>query len=146
MSNDQEIDMNELGVLSAMTQGQETQEETILKDYEAHAGEPLPKGEKKAGLGDIVEALKTVFDPEIPINIYDLGLIYDVDQKDDGDVEIDMTLTAPGCPVAGILPQQAADVVALVEGVGRVTVKIVWEPAWSFDRLSEEARAMMELI
>lgn len=146
MSNDQEIDMNELGVLSAMTQGQETQEETILKDYEAHAGEPLPKGEKKAGPGDIVEALKTVFDPEIPINIYDLGLIYDVRQKDDGDVEIDMTLTAPGCPVAGILPQQAADVVALVEGVGRVTVKIVWEPAWSFDRLSEEARAMMELI
>ena len=142
------IDMNELGVLSAMTQGQtdENEEQTIPQDYEAHAGEHLPQGEKKAAPEDIVVALKTVFDPEIPINIYDLGLVYDVRQLGNGDVEIDMTLTAPGCPVAGILPQQAADVVALVEGVGQVTVKIVWEPAWSFDRMSEEARAMMELI
>ena len=148
MGTEQEIDANELGVLSAMTQGQELtpEEKEIYLDYEAHAGQPLPDGEKKASREDVIEALKTVFDPEIPINIYDLGLIYDVRQQDNGDIDIDMTLTAPGCPVAGILPQQAADVVALVEGVGQVTVKIVWEPAWSFDRMSEEARAMMELI
>lgn len=148
MSEEKEIDENELGVLSAMTQGQDLapEEQIIPQDYEAHAGQPLPQGEKKASQGDIVEALKTVFDPEIPINIYDLGLVYDVRQQDNGDVDIDMTLTAPGCPVAGILPQQAADVVALVEGVGQVTVKIVWEPAWGFDRMSEEARAMMEMI
>ena len=144
----EEIDMNELGVLSAMTQGQtdENTEPVIPQDYEAHAGNPLPKDEKKASQEDIIAALKTVFDPEIPINIYDLGLVYDIRQQQNGDIEIDMTLTAPGCPVAGILPQQAADVVALVEGVGQVTVKIVWEPAWGFDRMSEEARAMMELI
>ena len=148
MSEEKEIDENELRLLSAMTQGQETQPEepVIPQDYEAHAGQPLPEKEKKASQEDIVEALKTVFDPEIPINIYDLGLVYDVRQSDNGDVEIDMTLTAPGCPVAGVLPQQAADVVALVEGVGQVTVKIVWEPAWSFDRMTEEARAMMEMI
>ena len=144
----EEINENELGVLSAMTQGQEdlTEEPVIPQDYEAHAGSLLPEGEKKAAREDIIEALKNVFDPEIPINIYDLGLVYDIRQQDNGDVEIDMTLTAPGCPVAGVLPQQAADVVALVEGVGQVTVKIVWEPAWSFERMSEEARAMMEMI
>lgn len=148
MSDEKQIDENELGVLSAMTQGQEEtlEEQAIPTDYETYAGSPLPKGEKKASTGDIIEALKTVFDPEIPINIYDLGLVYDIRQQDNGDVDIDMTLTAPGCPVAGVLPQQAADVVALVEGVGKVTVKIVWEPAWSFERMSEEARAMMELI
>ena len=155
MSEEKEIDENELRLLSAMTQGQETQPEepVIPQDYEAHAGQPLPEKEKKASQEDIVEALKTVFDTVIilgsnngSINIYDLGLVYDVRQSDNGDVEIDMTLTAPGCPVAGVLPQQAADVVALVEGVGQVTVKIVWEPAWSFDRMTEEARAMMEMI
>ena len=148
MSEEKEIDANELGVLSAMTQGQESlpEEMTIPEDYEAHAGQPLPENEKLASTADVIEALKTVFDPEIPINIYDLGLVYDVRQQDNGDIDIDMTLTAPGCPVAGILPQQAADVVALVEGVGQVTVKIVWEPAWGFDRMSEEARAMMEML
>ena len=85
-------------------------------------------------------------DPEIMINIWDMGLVYDIRIADDGNVEIDMTLTAPGCPVAGILPQQAADAVALVEETGIVTVKIVWEPAWSMERLSEDARAMMELF
>ena len=148
MSEDSNIDMNELGVLSAMTQGQPSTEGEgkLPADYTATAGQPLPKGEKLAAKEDIIEALKTVCDPEISINIYDLGLVYDIRQSPNGDVDIDMTLTAPGCPVAGILPQQAADVVALVEGVGQVSVKIVWEPAWSIDRLSEEAKAMMELL
>ena len=80
------------------------------------------------------------------INVYDMGLIYDIRQKDNGDVEIDMTLTAPTCPVAGVLPQQVADATALVEGVGKVEVKVVWEPAWSLDKISDEARAMIDLL
>lgn len=117
-----------------------------LKDYIATAGKTLPEDEKPAAKEDIIEALKTVCDPEIMINIWDMGLVYDIRQAENGDVDIDMTLTAPGCPVAGILPQQAADAVALVEGTGFITVKIVWEPAWSIERLSEDARAMMELF
>ncbi len=147
MTDAKQIDENELGVLSAMTMGQEPEEKAeIPADYVVYAGESLPENEKIADKSDIVEALKTVCDPEISINIYDMGLIYDIRQDESGNVDIDMTLTAPGCPVAGILPQQAADVVALVEGVGKVSVKLVWEPAWSFERLSEEARAMMELL
>lgn len=147
MSDAKQIDENELGVLSAMTMGQEPEEKTeIPEDYVVYAGKALPENEKPAAKEDIIEALKTVCDPEISINIYDMGLIYDIRQDELGNVDIDMTLTAPGCPVAGVLPQQAADVVALVEGVGKVSVKLVWEPAWSFERLSEEARAMMELL
>lgn len=116
------------------------------QEYIAVAGSPKPADEKTASREDVIEALKTVCDPEIMINIWDMGLVYDIRIADDGNVEIDMTLTAPGCPVAGILPQQAADAVALVEGTGIVTVKIVWEPAWSMERLSEDARAMMELF
>ncbi len=132
---------NEAELLAAMTLSPEEK-----KDYIATAGSPLPEGEKKAAKEDIIEALKTVCDPEIMINIWDMGLVYDIRIDDEANVEIDMTLTAPGCPVAGILPQQAADAVSLVEGTGFVTVKIVWEPAWSMERLSEDARAMMELF
>ena len=116
------------------------------KEYMATAGKSKPSDEKTASREDVIEALKTVCDPEIMINIWDMGLVYDIRIADPGNIDIDMTLTAPGCPVAGILPQQAADAVALVEGTGIVTVKIVWEPAWSMERLSEDARAMMELF
>jgi len=148
MNEDKQIDINELGLLSAMTQGQQdgTYTMEIPLNYKAVAGEPLPNGENKASKEDITEAVKTVYDPEIPINVYDLGLIYDIKILDNGNVDIDMSLTAPGCPVAGILPQQVADVVSLVEGVGKVTVTIVWEPAWSIERMTEEGRAIMELI
>lgn len=133
------IDENELQLLGAMSVDE-------LPVYKAFAGKELPQDTAKAKMFDIVEALKTVFDPEIPINIYDLGLIYKINQKDNGDLHIDMTLTAPGCPVAGILPQQVADTAAGVDGVGKVEVEIVWEPAWSFDRLSEDARMILEMI
>ena len=123
-----------------------TEESDQIQDYIATAGTPKPAEEKTASREDVIEALKTVSDPEIMINIYDLGLVYNIDVKDNGDVFIEMTVTAPTCPVAGILPQQAADAVALVEGTGRVEVKIVWEPAWSFERMSDEARAMIELF
>lgn len=137
----QNNDSHEAELLQAMTL---TPEEK--KDYIATAGTAKPEAEKNASKEDVIEALKTVCDPEIMINIWDMGLVYDIRLAENGNVDIDMTLTAPGCPVAGILPQQAADAVALVEGTGLVTVKIVWEPAWSIERLSEDARAMMELF
>ena len=112
----------------------------------ATSGEALPEGALLAARDDIVDALKTVSDPEIPINIYDMGFVYDIRQLNNGNVEIDMTLTAPTCPVAGILPQQAADAVAALCGVGQVTVKVVWEPAWTPDKMSEDARAVLEMF
>ena len=117
-----------------------------MKDFVATAGQSKPADEKTASEADVVEALKTVCDPEIMINVYDMGLIYNIEIRDNGDVFIAMTLTAPGCPVAGILPQQVADAVALVEGTGKVEVRIVWEPAWTMERLSDDARAMIELF
>ena len=89
---------------------------------------------------EVVEALRNVYDPEIPVNIYDLGLIYDIDVDEYGVVDIEMTLTSPACPVAGSLPGEVEAKVRAVEGVSDVTVELVWEPAWSMDRMSEEAK------
>ncbi len=88
---------------------------------------------------DIVAALKTVYDPEIPVDIYELGLIYKVDINDDRLVHVDMTLTAPGCPVAGEMPIWVQNAVATVQGVMDVNVDLVFDPPWSPDRMSEEA-------
>lgn len=136
------LDNTEAQLLEAMTLYSE--EETPV--YKAFAGDILNDDMNKAKLFDIVESIKTVYDPEIPINVYDLGLIYKIDQLDNGNVHIDMSLTAPGCPVAGILPQQVADVVAGIDGVGKVEVEIVWEPAWTPERLTEEAKMILEML
>ena len=88
----------------------------------------------------IVEACKTVYDPEIPVNIYDLGLIYTVEISDKNDVKILMSLTAPGCPVAGEMPGWVSDAVKPVEGLNSVHVEIVWEPQWGMEMMSDEAR------
>lgn len=146
MTSDEDIDTNEAQLLGAMSVTDSSEVPALLQDYVAHAGKPLPAGEKTASREDVIEALKTVSDPEIMINIYDMGLVYKIDVKENGDVYIEMTVTAPTCPVAGILPQQAADAVALVEGTGNVDVKIVWEPAWSIERLSDEAKMMIEMF
>lgn len=116
------------------------------KDYVAKAGTYLDDGVVLASRDSIIDALKTVSDPEIMINIWDMGLVYKVEQSDTGNVYIEMTVTSPMCPVAGILPQQAADAVSQVNGVGEVEVKIVWEPAWSLENLSDEAKEMFELL
>lgn len=133
------IDETEAQLLDAMSIEE-------LPVYKAYAGQELAVGQTKAKMYDIVEAIKTVFDPEIPINVYDLGLIYKINQEDCGNLHIDMSLTAPGCPVAGILPQQVADVTAGIPGVGKVEVEVVWEPAWTLERLSDDARMMLEMI
>lgn len=135
------IDETEAQLLEAMSIDEE------LPVYKAYSGKKLDDTTSIAKMLDIVEAIKTVFDPEIPINVYDLGLIYKINQNEkNGDIHIDMSLTAPGCPVAGVLPQQVADAVALVQGVGEIEVEVVWEPAWTLERLSEEARMMLEMI
>ena len=94
---------------------------------------------------DIVAALKTVYDPEIPADIYELGLIYKVDIKDDRAIDVQMTLTTPNCPAAGDLPNFVENAVASVPGVGPVTVNVVWEPPWTPDRMSDEARLVLNM-
>ena len=122
------------------------------KASDATAGPHTPKiesaipGEELARLSDeIVAALKTVYDPEIPADIYELGLIYKVDLKEDRGVDVMMTLTTPNCPAAGELPQMVENAVASVPGVGVVNVNLVWEPAWSPDRMSDEARLVLNM-
>ncbi|MFV2052519.1 SUF system Fe-S cluster assembly protein [Aliiroseovarius sp. YM-037] len=88
----------------------------------------------------IVEACRSVYDPEIPVNIYDLGLVYTIDISDENDVDIIMTLTAPGCPVAGEMPGWIADAVEPLAGVKTVNVQLTWEPPWGMDMMSDEAR------
>ncbi|MGB5832975.1 MAG: SUF system Fe-S cluster assembly protein [Thiohalocapsa sp.] len=87
----------------------------------------------------IIAALRQVHDPEIPVNIYDLGLIYTIDISENGDVDIDMTLTAPACPVAGMMPVMVKDAVQTVDGVGAINVELVWDPPWTQENMSEEA-------
>jgi FeS assembly SUF system protein len=94
---------------------------------------------------EIVTALKTVFDPEIPADIYELGLIYKVDVDDDRMVHIDMTLTTPNCPAAAELPQQVESAVAGVSGVREAKVNIVWDPPWDPSRMSDEARTVLNM-
>lgn len=138
------MDENEAQLLQAMSVNDLPPEP--LPDYKAYAGKALEVGIAPAKMIDIIDALKTVSDPEIMINVYDMGLIYKINQIENGNLFIDMTLTAPACPVAGVLPQQVADAAAGVKGVGAVEVKVVWEPAWTLDRLSEDAKAMLEMF
>ena len=88
----------------------------------------------------VVEACRSVYDPEIPVNIYELGLIYTIDINDENAVSIKMSLTAPGCPVAGEMPGWVADAVEPLAGVKQVDVELVWEPPWGMDMMSDEAR------
>ena len=111
-------------------------------DGNLDAGEPLiaPSSEDHPLYEGVVAALRTVFDPEIPVNIYDLGLIYRIGIDDAAHVDIQMTLTAPGCPVAGEMPGWVADAVLAVPGVATTDVQLVWEPPWGMEKLTDEAK------
>lgn len=109
------------------------------------AGAGLPPEEIDRLTDDIVAALKTVYDPEIPADIYELGLIYRVDIADDRQVTIDMTLTAPGCPVAGEMPGWVENAVGAVPGVAGVTVNMTFDPPWDQSRMSDEARVALDM-
>ena len=105
----------------------------------------LPEGELARLTDEIIAALKTVYDPEIPSDIYELGLIYKIDIADDRAVAIEMTLTTPNCPSAQELPTMVENAVASVPGVGAVKVDIVWDPPWDPSRMSDEARAVLNM-
>jgi len=105
----------------------------------------LPQDELNRLTDDIIAGLKTVYDPEIPADIYELGLIYKVEIKDDRSVDVVMTLTTPNCPAAGELPTMVENAIASVPGVGVVSVNIVWEPQWTPDRMSDEARLVLNM-
>ncbi|BDV34526.1 SUF system Fe-S cluster assembly protein [Methylocystis iwaonis] len=124
-----------------------------LKTSETESVDPVAADERttKAVAGDsladeVVKALKTVYDPEIPADIYELGLVYRIDISDEGVVEIDMTLTAPGCPVAGEMPIWVKNAVNTVPGVSDVKVNLVFDPPWDQSRMSDEARVTLDMF
>ncbi len=94
----------------------------------------------------VVEVLKTCYDPEIPVDIHELGLIYKVEIKDGGEVEVDMTLTSPACPVAGTLPPEVENKIAALEGVSSAKVTVVWEPVWTPEKMTEAARLQLGMF
>ena len=106
----------------------------------------LEQGEIDRLTDDIIEALKSVYDPEIPVDIYELGLIYKVDLSDDRDVAIEMTLTAPGCPVAGEMPGWVEDAVRKVEGVKSAKAALVFDPPWDPSKMSDEAKLQLNMF
>ena len=115
----------------------------FLADEAADKGPPADVD----ALGErVVEALRTVYDPEIPVNIFELGLIYKVDIDDDRGVHIDMTLTSPACPVAGTLPDEVREKVAAVDGVTDASVEVVWDPPWHPGMMTEEAQLELGMI
>lgn len=121
--------------------GEPPKEGTTVK-----SGAPKDPSVPSATEDMIVEAIRTVYDPEIPVNIYDLGLIYGLNVETSGNVGVTMTLTAPACPVAGSLPKEVADVVARVEGVGEVAVTLTWDPPWTQANMSEVARVALDMF
>jgi FeS assembly SUF system protein len=118
----------------------------IMEEFQATQGEGLLPGVEIADEDMVIEAMRTVYDPEIPVNIYDLGLIYTIDITSVGDVNVEMSLTAPGCPVAGEMPGMVATAVNEVEGAGVITVRLVWEPQWTMDLMSEDAKLALGMI
>lgn len=114
----------------------------MTENTEALEGTPLivPSSTEHALYDAVVEACRSVYDPEIPVNIYDLGLIYTINISAENDVQVLMSLTAPGCPVAGEMPGWVADAVEPLAGVKQVNVELVWEPPWGMEMMSDEAR------
>ncbi|WP_367277676.1 SUF system Fe-S cluster assembly protein [Maricaulis sp.] len=106
----------------------------------------IPQDELARITDDVVAALKTVYDPEIPVDIYELGLIYKVDLEDDRTLKVEMSLTAPGCPVAGEMPGWVQEAVEKVDGVERALVELTFEPPWTPDRMSDEARLALNMF
>jgi FeS assembly SUF system protein len=109
---------------------------------------PIPDLQPTTDLrGKVIEVLQTCYDPEIPVNIYELGLVYSVDVKEDtGDVSVRMTLTSPACPVAGSLPPEVEAKIRTVPGVGKVSVEVVWDPPWTPDKMSDAAKLQLNMM
>ena len=125
---------------------QENEERAADAEAPAEAAPAASAPEHDQLKDDLVAALKTVFDPEIPVDIYELGLIYRLDVDDERNIEVDMTLTAPGCPVAGDMPGWVENAVSSVPGVGQVKVNLVFDPPWDPSRMSEEAQLALNMF
>ncbi|WP_068083181.1 SUF system Fe-S cluster assembly protein [Polycladidibacter stylochi] len=117
-----------------------------IAETQINQSSAIPSEELEQLTADIIAALKTVYDPEIPVDIYELGLIYKVDIEDDRTVKVDMTLTAPGCPVAGEMPIWVQNAISSVQGVGLVEVEMVFDPPWDTSRMSDEARVALNFF
>ena len=115
------------------------------KSFIANAGKKNNNCKSQIKLNQVIEYLQTIFDPELPVNIYDLGLIYDIKLLENNNIQIKMSLTAPGCPVAGEMPGQVAEKVSQIPDSGLVQVELVWEPAWTKDRMSEDAKMALDI-
>lgn len=126
--------------LNTVTVADDTAEANIALASGGTKVSGIPADELTRMTDDIIAALKTVYDPEIPADIYELGLIYKIDIEDDRSVAVEMTLTAPGCPVAGEMPIWVENAVSSVGGVSHVKVDLVFDPPWTPDRMSEEAQ------
>jgi len=141
-------DVLDLGAAPSMTEDKPVEAETP-KDAAGEDAKPeldLPQEEIERITRDVIEALKTVFDPEIPVDIYELGLIYQVDLEPDNVLKVEMTLTAPGCPVAGEMPGWVRDACETVKGVDRADVTLTFDPPWSPDRMSDEAKLTLNMF
>lgn len=132
--------MDDTTITGSQSESLETQEPASPRA----TGSAIPAEEIERLSGEIIAALKSVYDPEIPADIYELGLIYRVEIDDDRNVEVDMTLTAPGCPVAGEMPMWVEDAIGAVPGVGNVVVNMVFDPPWTPERMSDEAKVALD--
>ena len=130
--------MNDNKTLADFLPKLNTEGELILGDLKNSVLKPITKQ-------DVIDKILLIDDPELGINIYDLGLIYDIELLEGNDVKVKMSLTAPGCPVAGEMPGQVADTIAKVTDVGLIEVELVWEPAWTKDRMSEDAKMALDI-
>lgn len=136
---------------SLLTQGADLSTADItdimaVQPFSVTVGSPLEEGAAKADKEALIGAIKAVQDPELMMNIYELGLIYNIDQAENGDVSILMTLTSPTCPIAGDMPSMVANAVSSVPGTGRVTVELTFDPPWTMDRLSDELKLLMDVL
>ena len=129
-----------------MTERPISSSETFAESWDEPQKTALPQAELDRLTDDLIAALKTVYDPEIPVDIYELGLIYKVDLSDDRDVVIDMTLTAPGCPVAGEMPGWIEDAVMKVDGVKSARANLVFDPPWDSSKMSDEAKLALNMF
>ena len=129
-----------------MDDGTISKSETFAESWGEPQKSALSQAELDRLTDDLVTALKTVFDPEIPVDIYELGLIYKVDVNDDRDVLVEMTLTAPGCPVAGEMPGWVEDAVRKVEGVKSARANLVFDPPWDPSKMSDEAKLALNMF
>jgi FeS assembly SUF system protein len=140
MSDDMTDDINKAATETVAEKAPE-----ILEPNAAVSGSGLPQAELNRLTDDIIAGLKTVFDPEIPADIYELGLIYKIDIADDRSVKVDMSLTSPNCPAAQELPINVENAVSSVAGVKDAKVTVVWDPPWDPSRMSDEARLVLNM-